>query len=108
MDYEIFLLSRVQAEYRASGDNGSAVARAVEQTGATITGAASIMVTIFTCFGFTTLVATREFGLGLAFAVAFDATVIRLVMAPALLALCGTANWWLPRRLRVSPESVHG
>jgi len=104
MDYEVFLLSRVEAEYRTAEDNASAVARALERTGGTISGAAAVMVSIFTCFGFTTLVATREFGLGLAFAVAFDATVIRLVMAPALLVLFGAANWWMPRRL----ESIVG
>ena len=98
MDYEVFLLSRVEAEYRMSGESASAVMRALEATGRTISGAAAVMVSIFTCFGFTTLVATREFGLGLAFAVAFDATVIRLVMAPALLVLFGDANWWMPRR----------
>ena len=100
MDYEVFLLSCVEEEYRTTRDNASAVAKALERTGGTISGAAAIMVAIFTSFGFTTLVATREFGLGLAFAVAFDATVIRLVMAPALLVLCGAANWWMPRRLQ--------
>jgi RND superfamily putative drug exporter len=99
MDYEVFLLSRVQAEYRRTGDNVRAVTRALEGTAGTITSAAIIMVSIFTCFGFTTLVATREFGLGLAFAVALDATVIRLVMAPALLAILGAGNWWMPRGL---------
>lgn len=98
MDYEVFLLSRVAAEYRTTKDNASAVARALERTGGTISAAAAVMISIFTCFGFTTLVATREFGLGLAFAVAFDATVMRLVMAPALLVLFGTVNWWMPRR----------
>jgi RND superfamily putative drug exporter len=99
MDYEVFLLSRVQTEYMKTGDNVRAVTRALEGTAGTITSAAVIMVSIFICFGFTTLVATREFGLGLAFAVALDATVIRLVMAPALLAILGAGNWWMPRHL---------
>ena len=55
------------------------------------------MVSIFVTFGFTELVATREFGLGLAFAVAIDATLVRLVLVPAVMALAGPWNWWLPR-----------
>ena len=54
------------------------------------------MVSIFTVFGFTRLVVTRQFGLGLAFAVALDATLLRTVVAPALMALAGRYNWWLP------------
>ena len=96
MDYEIFLLQQVQEEYRRSGDNRGAVASGLERSGRLITSAALIMVCLFGSFAATQLTATREFGLGLAFAVALDATVIRLLLVPALMELFGAANWWLP------------
>lgn len=98
MDYEVFLLSRMQEEYRASGDSARAVALGLGSTAGIITSAALIMISIFAAFGFTTLVPTREFGLGLAFAVALDATLIRVVLVPALMAISGRWNWWLPGR----------
>jgi RND superfamily putative drug exporter len=96
MDYEVFLLSAIRARYLRSGNSADAVAHGIATTGGTITSAAVIMISLFLSFGFTRLVATREFGLGLAFAVALDATIVRLVLLPALMALCGRANWWLP------------
>jgi uncharacterized membrane protein YdfJ with MMPL/SSD domain len=72
------------------------LAYGIATTGGTITSAAAIMISLFFAFGFTQLIATREFGLGLAFAVALDATIVRLVLLPALMALFGRANWWLP------------
>jgi RND superfamily putative drug exporter len=96
MDYEVFLLSRVRAEYARTGDDQRALAVGVGQTAGAISSAAAIMVSIFLGFGFTRLVATRQFGLGLAFAVALDATIVRLVMVPALMALFGAGNWWMP------------
>ena len=98
MDYEVFLLSRVREEYLKSGDTRQAVAAGLERTAGTITSAALIMISIFLAFGFTRMIATREFGLGLAFAVALDATLIRVVMVPALMAVAGPWNWWLPGR----------
>jgi RND superfamily putative drug exporter len=94
MDYEVFLLARVREEYLASGDNDRAVAAGLARTGGIITSAALIMISIFAAFGFTRLVATREFGLGLAFAVALDASLIRVVLVPALMKLAGRRNWW--------------
>jgi RND superfamily putative drug exporter len=96
MDYEVFLLSAIRARYLRSGNSADAVAHGIATTGGTITSAAAIMISLFLSFGFTHLVATREFGLGLAFAVALDATIVRLVLLPALMALFGRANWWLP------------
>ena len=96
MDYEVFLLTRIREEYLASGDNVRAVAVGLQETAGIITSAALIMVSIFTAFGFTRLVVTRQLGLGLAFAVALDATLLRTVIAPALMALAGRFNWWLP------------
>jgi putative drug exporter of the RND superfamily len=103
MDYEVFLLSAIRARYLRSRDSRDAVAHGIATTGGTITSAAAIMVTLFLSFGFTELIATREFGLGLAFAVALDATIVRLVLLPALMALFGRANWWLPA-FRARPQ----
>ena len=96
MDYEVFMLRQVQEEYRRSGDNRRAVQAGLERSASLITSAAAIMVVLFGSFGFTQFTATREFGFGLAFAIALDATLIRLVLVPALLELFGAANWWLP------------
>jgi len=96
MDYEVFLLSAIRTHYLRNGDSAHAVAHGIATTGGTVTSAAAIMISLFLAFGFTHLIATREFGLGLAFAVALDATIVRLVLLPALMALCGRANWWLP------------
>ncbi len=103
MDYEVFLLGRIKEEHDRTGDNQGSVVSGLAQTGGLITSAALIMVVLFGSFGFTRLTATREFGLGLAFAVALDATLIRVVLVPVLMGLMGRANWWWPRwRLRRS------
>lgn len=102
MDYEVFLLGRIREEYDRTGDNRSAVITGLAQTGGLITSAALIMVVLFGSFGFTRLTATREFGLGLAFAVALDATLIRIVLVPVLMGLMGRANWWFPFQKRSS------
>jgi len=99
MDYEVFLLSRIKEEYQRTGDNRKSVVSGLSQTGGLITSAALIMVVLFGSFGFTRLTATREFGLGLAFAVALDATLIRVVLVPILMGLLGRANWWFPAAL---------
>jgi RND superfamily putative drug exporter len=96
MDYEVFLLSSIRDQYLRTGNSRQAVAHGIARTGGVITSAAAIMISLFLAFGFTRLIVTRELGLGLAFAVAFDATLVRLVLLPALMALMGRANWWLP------------
>ena len=103
MDYEVFLLSRVREEYLRTGDNDQAVAAGLARTGGIITSAALVMISIFAAFGFTQLVPTREFGLGLAFAVALDATLIRIVLVPALMKVSGRLNWWWP-----GPQPLRG
>ena len=100
MDYEVFLLSRVRERYDHVGDNEEAVAEGLEQTAGIITGAAAIMVFVFGAFVFAGLIAMKEFGFGLAVAVALDATLIRLVLAPAFMRLMGDWNWWAPRWLK--------
>jgi len=97
MDYEVFLLSRVRDAYRRLGETRAALAEGLEETAGIITSAALIMISIFTAFGFTRLTATREFGLGLAFAVLLDATLIRVVLVPAVMVLAGPLNWWWPQ-----------
>jgi RND superfamily putative drug exporter len=96
MDYEVFLLTHIGEEYRRSADNAASVAAGLRRTAGLITSAAFIMVCLFASFGFTRLTATREFGLGLAFAVFLDATLIRVLLVPALMELFGSANWWVP------------
>jgi uncharacterized membrane protein YdfJ with MMPL/SSD domain len=102
MDYEVFLLSSIRDEYLRTGNSRQAVAHGIARTGGVITSAAAIMISLFLGFACTRLIVTRELGLGLAFAVAFDATLVRLVLLPALMAIMGRANWWWPRP-RVRP-----
>jgi len=96
MDYEVFLLSRIREEYDRLGDNGLAVARGLAATARVISAAAAIMVVVFLSFVLTPDVSVKQIGLGLAAAVLVDATVVRLVLVPAVMELLGRANWWLP------------
>jgi RND superfamily putative drug exporter len=99
MDYEVFLLSRIREEYRASGDAVQSVAKGITATGRVITSAALIMTGVFLAFVANPSPFTKMVGLGLATAVFVDATVVRLVLVPALMTLLGKANWWFPRWL---------
>ena len=99
MDYEVFLLSRVREEYDRTGDNDQAVARGLAGTARTITCGALIMVAVFGGFVVGDDPLTKMMGLGLATAIAVDATIVRLVLVPATMKLLGPANWWLPRWL---------
>lgn len=96
MDYEVFLVSRIQEEWLLSRDNATAVRRGLAATGGVITAAATIMFAVFTAFVFGGQRIIQEFGVGLATAVIVDATVIRSALVPALLQRWGSANWWLP------------
>jgi RND superfamily putative drug exporter len=100
MDYEVLLISRIQEEYRRTGDTTKAVAEGLERSGRLITGAAAIMVAVFTAFGLADVVLIKSIGLGLALAVAVDATLVRALIVPAVMRLLGRANWWAPRGLR--------
>ena len=105
MDYEVFLLSRIKEEYDVTGDNTESVARGLAGTGRIVTSAALIMVAVFLSFVASPVPSLKMLGLGLAVAVAVDATVVRMVLVPATMALLGRANWWLPARLdRVLPH----
>jgi uncharacterized membrane protein YdfJ with MMPL/SSD domain len=105
MDYEVFLLSRIREEYDRTGDNSASVARGLASTARVISAAAAIMVVVFLSFVAGADVSVKQIGLGLAVAVLIDATVVRLVLVPAVMELLGRANWWLPRPLaRVLPH----
>jgi len=99
MDYEVLLISRIQEEYRRTGDTTQAVANGLEKSGRLITGAAAIMVAVFLAFGLADVVLIKSIGLGLALAAALDATLVRALIVPAVMRLLGRANWWAPRRL---------
>jgi len=96
MDYEVFLLSKIREEYDRSGDNSLAIGRGLAGTARVISAAAAIMVVVFGSFVLTPDVSVKQIGLGLAAAVLVDATVVRLVLVPAVMELLGQANWWLP------------
>jgi len=100
MDYEVLLISRIQEEYRRRGDTTQAVANGLEKSGRLITGAAAIMVAVFLAFGLADVVLIKSIGLGLALAVAIDATLVRALIVPAVMRLLGRANWWAPRGLQ--------
>jgi RND superfamily putative drug exporter len=99
MDYEVFLLSKIREEYDRLGDNSLAVGRGLAATARVISAAAAIMVVVFLSFVLTPDVSVKQIGLGLAAAVLVDATVVRLVLVPAVMELLGPANWWLPSGL---------
>jgi putative drug exporter of the RND superfamily len=99
MDYEVFLLSRIKEDYDATGDNAGAVARGLASTARVISAAAAIMILVFLSFVFGADVSVKQVGLGLAVAVLIDATLVRLVLVPAVMELLGAANWWLPKPL---------
>ncbi len=105
MDYEVFLVSRIREAYNATGDNTESVARGLAATGRVITSGALIMMIVFLSFVSDPSPFVKMIGLGLATAIALDATVIRMVLVPATMALMGRANWWLPGWLdRVLPH----
>lgn len=100
MDYEVFLVSRIQEEWLRGGhDNARAVATAVDHTARQITAGAAIMVAVFGSLLVAQVLELKQFGFGLAVAVFIDATVVRLLLVPAAMGLASGANWWLPRWL---------
>ena len=118
MDYEVFLISRIREEYLKDGDTRRAVADGLAKTARVITAAAAIMVVVFLAFVSSPEVFLKLFGIGLAAAIFLDATVVRMVLVPAVMQLLGKYNWWIPdwleRRLprldveRVAVEGAQG
>jgi RND superfamily putative drug exporter len=96
MDYEVLLLSRIQEAYRRTGDNRASVAEGLARTAGVITGAALIMITVFAAFALADIVTIKSIGVGMAIAVAVDATIIRVLLVPAAMRLMGRWNWWAP------------
>ena len=107
MDYEVFLLSRIHEEWLRTHNNRYAVARGLEKTGGVITNAALLFVIVTGAFTFTSLLITKEIGLGMSIAVLLDATVIRTLLVPATMRLLGRWNWWLPGR-PLPPKQAEG
>jgi uncharacterized membrane protein YdfJ with MMPL/SSD domain len=106
MDYEVFLLTRIRERYDATGDTRRAVGEGLAGSARTISSAALIMVAVFAVFAFTGVPSVKEIGVGLAVAIALDATLVRLVLVPAVMELMGRWNWWLPAPLaRVLPRA---
>jgi RND superfamily putative drug exporter len=105
MDYEVFLISRIREEYLKDGDTRRAVADGLAKTARVITAAAAIMVVVFLAFLAAPDVFLKLFGIGLASAIFLDATVVRMVLVPAVMQLLGCRNWWIPSWLeRILPR----
>lgn len=96
MDYEVFLISRIQEEYDKGSENAKATVDGLVSTSKIITSAALIMIVITGAFAFTDVMPVKQIGVGIAIAVAIDATIIRLMLVPSLMKLFGDWNWWLP------------
>jgi RND superfamily putative drug exporter len=105
VDYAVFLLARMREAYEQTGDHREAIAFGLERTARVITGAAAIMIAVFACFAAAPVATVSQLGVGLAVAVALDATVVRIVLLPALMLVIGERVWWLPAPLeRVLPR----
>ena len=105
IDYAVFLLSRMREHYDRSGDNAAAIEYGLDKTARVITGAAAIMMAVFIAFGTASIAGLSQLGIGLTVAVLLDATVVRIVLLPALMLLIGDRVWWLPRWMgRVLPK----
>lgn len=99
IDYAVFLLTRMREHYDAHGDNAAAVQFGLSRTAGVITGAAAIMMVVFIAFAGAPIATVSQLGIGLTVAVILDATVVRIVLLPALMLLLGDRVWWLPKPL---------
>jgi uncharacterized membrane protein YdfJ with MMPL/SSD domain len=104
MDYHVFLLSRIRERYSETGDNDNAIRNGVTSTGRIITGAALIIIAVFSGFAAGDLVMFQQMGFGVGVALLLDATVVRLVLVPAAMKLLGRRNWYLPTWLAWIPD----
>jgi RND superfamily putative drug exporter len=105
MDYEVFLVSQIQERFHATGDAGEAVVEGLARTGRVITSAALVMVFVFSSFVLNGDPVVKQFGIGLAVAIALDATVVRCMLVPSVMEVLGRRSWWLPGFLdRVIPH----
>src|SRR6201991_2144326 len=110
MDYEVFLLTQMKEHFKESGDARGAVVQGLANTGRVITSAAAIMVCVFTSFVLVSDPVVKEFGVGLAVAIAIDSTLVRCLLVPAVMVLMGKWAWWMPSWLeRFTPHiSIEG
>ena len=105
-DYEVFLISRIREEYDLGADTRTAVTQGLARTARVITAAAAIMVCVFLSVLLVAMVDVKQVGLGLGVAILIDATIVRMVLVPAIMELLGRANWWLPGWLaRILPNA---
>jgi putative drug exporter of the RND superfamily len=100
MDYEVFLLSRIKEEYDLTGDTRQSVVLGLQRSGRIITAAAALLAVVFAAFVTSGVTNIKQLGLGVAFAILLDATVVRGLLVPAFMRILGDANWWSPRPLR--------
>jgi len=96
MDYEVFLLSRIREDWLDTGDAHGSVVRGLSSTGRVISAAAAIMVAVFLGFASEVDVVVKQLGVGMAVAIALDATLVRMVLVPATMTMLGKWNWWMP------------
>lgn len=109
VDYEVFLLTRMREAWLRTGDHAFAIEHGLARTAGVITGAAAIMSSVFLAFATADIASLQQFGAGLTFAVLIDATVVRLILLPAVMRALGPRAWWLPGWLdRLVPEVDHG
>ncbi len=99
IDYQVFLLTRMREEYVRTQSNDAAIEFGISKTAAVVTGAALIMITVFSAFALTEFVTVKMLGIGLAVSVLIDATLVRLVLLPAVMKLFGLNTWWIPNWL---------
>ncbi len=107
MDYEVFLISRMRESWVRHRDNGAAIVSGLAGTGRVITAAAAIMVAVFAAFIPSPDVMLKVIGVGMASAILIDATIVRMLLVPAVMHLLGRANWWIPRWLDRRLPQLH-
>jgi RND superfamily putative drug exporter len=107
MDYHVFVLSRIREGHDRGLPTRQAVREGIGSTAGVITSAAVVMVAVFALFATLPLASTKQLGIGLAAAVLLDATIVRAVLLPAVMAMLGEKNWWLPRWLGWLPQIAH-
>jgi RND superfamily putative drug exporter len=107
MDYEVFLVSRMREAWLRTGDNGLAIVEGLAGTGRVISAAAAIMVAVFAAFVPSPDLVLKVIGVGMASAILIDATVVRMLLVPAVMHLLGRLNWWMPRWLEGAVPQLH-
>jgi trehalose monomycolate/heme transporter len=100
MDYQVFLLSRIRESYDISHDNTRAIASGLQRTGGVITSAALLLVIVIGLFSLSSITFIKLLGVGMIVALILDATLVRMLLVPAVMRLAGDANWWAPAPLR--------